>query len=127
MKGGRGKGAVLESQNPKCQDLPKFQFFFLGGGKSKSKVQDLPKFEFTRGGGLVVGRWGLGRVQVGVFWKVKDLPKFQIWMEEGGSGKSKPKMPRSVQISIGGGGGDVLNQIPKQGCSEQFGQKYLEA
>ena len=30
-------GGVLESQNPKCQDLPKFQFFWGGGGSGKSK------------------------------------------------------------------------------------------
>ena len=41
------------------------------------------------------------------------------------SGKSKPKVPRSVQISIGARG--VLYQIPEQGCFVQFGQKFLEA
>ena len=61
---------------------------------------------------------------------------------------SKPKMPRIVQISIWEGGGGVLesqnpkcqdlskfqfggrgvlNQVPEQGCSVQFGQKFLEA
>ena len=50
--GGGGESGVLESQNPKWHDLPKFQF--------------------SRGRG--------------VFW----------------------------------------NQIPEQGCSEQFGQKFLE-
>ena len=57
----REGGGVLESQNPKCQDLPKFQFSGGGGGSvlesQNSKCQDLPKFQF----------WG-GR---GVFWNVK--------------------------------------------------------
>ena len=61
-----GRGGVLESQNPKCQDLPKFQF---GGGgvvleSQNPKCQDLPKFQFSGGGG--------------------------------GGGKSKPKVPRSA-------------------------------
>ena len=30
---------VLENQNPKCQDLPKFQFLGGGSGKSKLKTQ----------------------------------------------------------------------------------------
>ena len=70
-KGGGGRGCVLESQNPKCQDLAKFQF----SGE-------------------------------GVFWKVKT---------------------QSAKISIFRGGAVFWNQIPEQGCSEQFGQKILEA
>ena len=55
---GRGVGGVLESQNSKCQDLPKFQY---GGGvfgkvKTQRSAQDLPKFQFF---------WE------GMFWKVK--------------------------------------------------------
>ena len=43
-------GGVLESQNAKCQDMPKFQFSGGGcSGKSKPKCQDLPKFQL--GGG----------------------------------------------------------------------------
>ena len=41
----------MESQNPKCQDLPKFQ---LGGGgdleSQNPKCQDLPKFQLGGGG-----------------------------------------------------------------------------
>ena len=44
---------VLESQNPKFQDLPKFE---LGGGgvleSQNPKCQDLPKFQL--GGGMCV-------------------------------------------------------------------------
>ena len=32
-------GGDLESQNPKCQDLPKFQFSGGGGGSGKSKLK----------------------------------------------------------------------------------------
>ena len=51
--GGFGGMGVLESQNPKCQDLPKFQ---LGGGggdleSQNPKCQDLPKFQWGEGGG----------------------------------------------------------------------------
>ena len=73
------QGGVLGSQNPKCQDLPKFQFSggvfwevktqsakiclnfnFQGGvlGSQNPKCQDLPKFQLG-GGGL----W--------LFWEVK--------------------------------------------------------
>ena len=52
---GGGQVLVLESQKPKCQDLPKFQ---LGGGgrvleSQNPKCQDLPKFQFQ-------GGWGEG-------------------------------------------------------------------
>ena len=119
-------GGVLESQNPKCQELPKF--LFGGGGVLESqnpRCQDLPKFQF----------WGEG-----VFWKVKthsakiclnfylgvvlesqdpkyqDLPKFlfrgvfwkvktqsaKIWKLSGWcSGKSKPKVQRSENFQGG--------------------------
>ena len=62
-------GVVLQSQNPKCQDLSKFQFSGVGGGRGRR--------------------------------------------EEGGGGRN--------------GEGVVLNRIPEQGCSVQFGQKFLEA
>ena len=52
---------TLPSQNPKCQDLPKFQF--SGGGSDtlpseNPKCQDLPKFQFSGGGGCSVPRVG---------------------------------------------------------------------
>ena len=122
---------VLESQNPKYQVLPEFQF--LGGGwgvleSQNPKYQVLSKFQFS-------GRGVLESQNP----KCQDLSKFQF----GGrcSGKSKPKVPRSVQISILGGrfwkvktpsakispnfnfGGGILNQIPEQGCSVQFWSK----
>ena len=56
-------GGVLESQNPKCQDLPKFQFP-RGPGVLESqnpKCQDLPKFQFSGeggGGGGVLENFG---------------------------------------------------------------------
>ena len=67
------RGGILESQNPKCQDLPKFQF---SGGE--------------------------------LFWKVKT---------------------QSAKICLNfnfQGGGVFWNQIPEQGCSGEFGQKFLE-
>ena len=100
--GGGGGGGVLKSQNPKLQDLSKFQF---------------------SGGGWVGGCSGKSK------FKVPRSAHISIFRGRGCSGKSKPKVPRSVQILIwgGGGAGGVLNQIPEQGCSEQFGQKFLEA
>ena len=57
----RGEGGVLESQNPKYQDLPIFQFFLcvcVGGGAKRGSVlenqnpncQDLPKISIWGGG-----------------------------------------------------------------------------
>ena len=93
----RGGGGVLESQNPKCQDLPKFQFLKRGGGgvleSQNPKCQDLPKFQFLKGGGGVLESQNP---------KCQDLPKFQF-----------------------SGGGVFWNQIPE--CSGEFGQKFLEA
>ena len=46
-------GGVLESQNPKYQVLPKFQFSGGVGGILESqnpKYQVLPKFQFAEGG-----------------------------------------------------------------------------
>ena len=64
-------GGVLESQNAKCQDLPKFQF--LGGGVLESqnpKGQDLPKFQFSEGGVLEQNsRTGVLENLVKNFWK----------------------------------------------------------
>ena len=69
-------GGVLESQNSKCQDWPKFQFFGGCSGKSKWKCQDLPKFQF--GGGSALERQNP---------KYQDLPKFQF--SEGGCSGTK--------------------------------------
>ena len=67
-------------------------------------------------------------VQIAIFWvsgvgeggSLKSKPKVprsvQISIFRGGgwcSGKSKPKVPRSVQISILGGGGGLEKQNPK--------------
>ena len=41
-----GRGGVLESQNPKCQDLPKFQLGRGGLESQNPKCQDLPKFNW---------------------------------------------------------------------------------
>ena len=60
--------------------------------------------------------------------KCQDLSKFQFSGEGGCSGKSKPKVPRSVQFSIFGGGGMGCSEPnSRTGCSVQFGQKFLEA
>ena len=79
---------VLESQNPKCQDLPKFQFGWGSVLESQNpKCQDLPKFQFL-GGGL------------GVFWKVKtQSAKIYLNFNWGGAvlESQNPKMcPRSA-------------------------------
>ena len=150
-------GVVLESQNPKCQDLSKFQFF---GGRGvlesqNPKCQDLSKFQFLVGGCSGKSKPKVPRlVQISIFG----------W---GWFGKSKPKVPRLVQISIwgvflkvktqsakicpnfnflGGGGfwkvktqsakicpnfnflgGECSEPNSRTGCSVQFGQKFLEA
>ena len=58
----QGGGGVLESQNPKYQDLPKFPFWGVGcSGKGQIWTREIK------------GRvWKLGG---GVFWKVKTNPK----------------------------------------------------
>ena len=58
-----GGGGYSETEKSKCQDLPKFQFFW-GGGYSeteKSKCQDLPKFQFSDGGGVFPSKLWSGR------------------------------------------------------------------
>ena len=108
-----GGGGVLESQNPKCQDVPKFQFGGRGRGglgSQNPKCQHFPKFQFFRGAG-----GGRG------FWKVKTQ-----------SAKSCLVKIQSAKICLnfnfrGRGRGVFWNQIPQQGCSGEFGQKFLEA
>ena len=78
--GGGGDG-VLESQNPKCQDLPKFQFG--GGGFWKVKTQSA-KICLNLNGGRLENQNP----------KCQDLPKFKFG--GGCSGESKPKVPRSA-------------------------------
>ena len=81
----RGGGGVLESQNPKCQDLPKFQFP-RGPGVLESqnpKCQDLPKFQFPRGPGVLESQNP----------KCQDLPKFQF---SGGGGVLEPNSRTGV-------------------------------
>ena len=65
-----GGGGYSETEKSKCQDLPKFQFFW-GGGYSeteKSKCQDLPKFQFGGGGDSETEKS-----------KCQDLPKISIF------------------------------------------------
>ena len=108
-------GGVLESQNPKCQNLPKFQFSGGGGGVLESqnpKYQDLPKFQIFFGGGE------------GVFWKVKtQSAKICLNFNWGGgcSGKSKPKTAKiSLDFNLRGGlpkfqmGGGVFWKVKTQ-------------
>ena len=108
----RGGGGVLKSQNPKCQDLLKFQFLGWVGGwgegvlksQNPKKCQDLLKFQL--GGGSVLESQNpkcqdLPKFQFwwGVFWKVKtQSAKICLNFNWGGqcSGKSKPKVPRSA-------------------------------
>ena len=90
----------MESQNPKCQDLPKFEFF-LGGGVLESqnpKCQDLPKFEFGGGGGSVLESQNP---------KCQDLSKFEFF---GGrcSGKIKTQSAKICPNSIFRGGGGLF-------------------
>ena len=80
FNGGEGATLPSQSQNSKCQDLPKFQFF--GGGvilcqvKKNPKCQDLPKFQYSGGGGEG------GDTLPSQNPKCQDLPKFQ-WGGEG--------------------------------------------
>ena len=82
--GGREGRCVLESQNPKCQDMPKFQYS-RGCGVLESqnpKCQDLPKFQFSGGGGVLESQNP----------KCQDLPKFQL----GGGGVLEPNSSLGV-------------------------------
>ena len=57
-----GVGGVLESQNPKCQDLPKFQFSGGSGGGGgggviwiiKTQSANICLYFYFRGGGVVL-------------------------------------------------------------------------
>ena len=144
------QGGVLGSQNPNCQDLPKFQFSGWGGGwgwgwgwgdvvgSQNPKCQDLLNFNLGEGGGCsgksklksakiclnFIGGGEGGVVLGSQNPKCQDLPKFQFlgggefWEVKTQSAKIcpnfigggvfwevKPKVPRSAQISMGGGGG----------------------
>ena len=82
-------GGVLESQNPKCQDLPTFQFLCGGVLESQNpKCQDLPKFQF----------WGEGRE---VFWKVKtQSAKICLAFNFGGKGVFWKVKTQSAKIYL---------------------------
>ena len=94
-----GEGGVLESQNPKCQDLPKFQFGEGGVLESLNpKCQDLPKF------------------QLGVFWKVKtQSAKFCLNFNWGGGvlESLNPKCQDLPKFQMGGGFWKVKIQVPR--------------
>ena len=108
---------ILQPSKPIVARSVQISIFLGRRGSQNPKCQDLSK---------IYPNFNLGE---GCFGKSKPkVPRsVQISMGGGGcSGKSKPKVPRSVQISIWGEGG-VLNQIPEQGCSVQLSQKFLEA
>ena len=44
----------------------------------------------------------------------------------GGGGALESQNPKCQDLP-GGGGGVFWNHVPEQGCSGQFGQKFLEA
>ena len=60
-EGGSGGGGDVKCQNPKCQDLSKFQFSGVGWGGGgvchvkcqNPKCQDLSKFQFLEGEGVM--------------------------------------------------------------------------
>ena len=71
-----GGGGYSEVKYSKCQDLPKFQFFFWGGGILKSNTQSAKIcLNFNLGGG------GYSEVK---YSKCQDLPKFQFSGRGGG-------------------------------------------
>ena len=92
-----GMGGVLESQNPKCQNLTKFQFLRGGEGSWKVKIQSAKiwlNFNFQRGGCFE---------------------------------KSKPKVPRSGSISVGsedGGGGGSGTKFQNRGVLSNLVKKF---
>ena len=121
-----------KSKYSKCQDLPKFPFWVVGGwcsGKSKySKCQDLPKFPW--GGVLESQNTQSAKICLNYHFggeskysKCQDLPKVQF--SGGCSGKSK--YSKCQDLAKFHWGGVFWNQIPEQGCSGEFVQKFLEA
>ena len=90
--------AYSNRQNPKCQDLPKFQF--SGGGHCQVKTQSAKICLNFNGGGRILSSQNSKCLNF----------NFGGW----GSAKSKLKVPRSPLISIFGVGG-VLDQISEQG------------
>ena len=117
LGGGLG-GSVLESQNPKCQDLSKFQLEGGGcSGKSKPKVPW--SVQISMGGGVFCkikpqsaticqnfNSFG-GRGGGAVFWKVKTqsakiCPNFNFW-GRGVFWKVKTQSQDLSKFQLGGG------------------------
>ena len=70
--------------------------------------------------------WGGGVLESQNTQSAKICLKFNFG---GGGGVLESQNTQSAKICLNfnWGGGGVLNQIPEQGCSVQFGQKFLEA
>ena len=97
------EGSVLESENPKCQDLSKFQF---GGGGVLKKVRfglrkENLSFEFW-GGGVLESQNP----------KCQDLPKFQFSGWGGGVLESQTQSAKiCLNFNFQGWGGGVLEKV----------------
>ena len=110
-----GGGGYSRSQNSKCQDLPKFQFFQWGRGGTLEVTTQSAKiclnFNFLGGGTLEVKTQSVkiclnfnlcvgegGRYSGSQNSKCQDLPKFQFVCGGGGQvlWKSKLKVPSSA-------------------------------
>ena len=67
----------------------------------------------------------------GVFWVSSDLnsgKKVRVFHFQGEGGVlGKVGLGLWEQLQIWGGGGGFWDQFPEQGCSREFGQKFLEA
>ena len=88
-------GGYSEVKYSKCQDLPKFQFFWRGGGILKSNTQSAKIcliFNFLGGDSEVK------------YSKCQDLPKFQFFWRGGGILKSNTQSAKICLIFNFGGG-----------------------
>ena len=70
----------------------------------------------------------LGDTAISLHIHQPSKPKVPIFLGGGGGVFWKVKTQSAkICLNYNGGGGCVLNQIPEQGCSEEFSQKILEA
>ena len=79
---------------------------------------------------LEFGNWEVGCSGIGRIWIQEK--KFRVWKFGGGGDggvleSQNPKCQDLAKFPFLEEGGVLWNQIPEQGCSEQFGQKILEA
>ena len=118
VHGGSGVGGCSgKSKYSKCQDLSKISIRGEGcSGKSKySKCQDLSKISIWGRGGVLKSQ----NTQ-----SAKICPNFNLG--EGCSEKSKPKVARSVQISIFGGGGVFWTKFQNRGVLSNLVKNFLK-